>query len=534
MGLGGIGSGTLSQHVRTLRRGALIVVATVVIVTGLAIATSSAQTALYESQAEVFLSGARNIPSNLADIQQYAIDPERAANTQASLARTPAVSRQALQLAHVRDMTPDELIGNTQIENPEGADILRFTVTDENPKRAKVLATAYAQAYTNYRRHLDTGSIVEARRQLEGRLAKLEQSGQIKTPVYRNMAQNAQRLRTAEALEGGNAALINEGRNATQTQPKTSRNAVLGALLGLVLGVALAYLRNALNTRVQDSEEIQEKLELPLLARIPELPPELVDEKVAMIVDPYAPETEAFRILATNLGFVNLDRGAKSIMVTSSHRGEGKSTAVANMAVALARAGSRVTLVDLDLKRPNVHRLFGLPHNRPGITSLALAGTTADEAAAQIPLRDPSVDSAGAAAQAPEGSLEVFTTGPIPPDTADFVASATLSRLLEELGERCDVLLVDAPPILQISDAVTLTGKIDALVVVARMGIIRRPTLDELRRVLEAMPTTKLGFIVTGITRTAGYYGYGYGYYGYGARPVPNGSRASSVPERVP
>jgi polysaccharide biosynthesis transport protein len=485
-------------------------VASVVVVTGIAIATSSSQEHRYESKADVFLSGARNLPSNIADIAQYAVDPERAAKTQAKLALTPEVARRALLKAKVTDLTPNQLISNTSIDNPESTDILQFTVTDTDRDRVEVLATSYAQAYTEYRTRLDTSSIVEARTQIEKRLEALEESKQTRSELYRSMAEQDQRLRTQEALQGGNVSLIKPGSNARQTQPQTRRNAILGGILGLIIGLGLAYLRDALNTRVRTSEEVQDRLALPLLARVPELPKNLAGGKAAMLEDPHAPEMEAFRILATNLGFVNLDRGAKSLMVTSAERGEGKSTTMANTSVALARAGMRVVLVDLDLKRPGVRRLFGLEHDLPGVTSIAAGMASAADVKIEIPLAD-QVGPDDPAASAARGSLHVIPTGPIPPDTADFVASPRLGEVIDQLSADHDIVLVDAPPILQISDAMALTGKVDALMVVTRLAVIRRPTLNELRRVLDAAPIAKLGFVLIGVHEQGGYYGYGYG-----------------------
>ena len=150
---------------------------------------------------------------------------------------------------------------------------------------------------------------------------------------------------------------------------------MLGLILGLVIGVGLAFLRDALNTRVRSAEEVQEKLGLALLSRVPEPPKDLRGGAgIVMLARPEAPEAEAYRIAATNLGFVNLDRGARTIMFTSALRGEGKSTTAANVAVALARSGARVILVDLDLKRPSQARLFGLGKG-PGFTNVALGHT---------------------------------------------------------------------------------------------------------------------------------------------------------------
>jgi Mrp family chromosome partitioning ATPase len=315
-------------------------------------------------------------------------------------------------------------------------------------------------------------------------------------------------------------------------------------------------LLDALNTRVRTATEVQERLDLPLLARVGETSKRLRRaNRIVMLSDPQGPGAESYRILATNLEFVNLDRGAKSIMITSALRAEGKSTTAANLSVALARAGHRVTLVDLDLRLPTIHKLFGLDQG-VGLAHVVLGRASLEEALVKIPILDgdappePSNASAGSTLQGPmkepfppnpaelvaaidtilsglqaesmssNGSggsmLQVLTTGPLPPNPAEFVDSHALDTILSDLEEQSDIVIVDAPPLLALSDSVKLTRKVDALVVMARLSLIRRPTLEELHRVLEGAPTAKLGIVVTGATPQDGY-GYAYGY-GYGRR----------------
>jgi non-specific protein-tyrosine kinase len=230
-----------------------------------------------------------------------------------------------------------------------------------------------------------------------------------------------------------------------------------------------------------------------------------------MLSDPLGPAAEPFRILATNLDFVNLDRNARTIMFTSALRGEGKSTTVANLGVAAARGGRRVILVDLDVRKPSLGRLFELGE-RPGLTAAVLGRVSLEDALIPIPLRDLGLTDEARTADETSGALEVLPVGPLPPNPAEFVGSHRLSVLLAELAERADLVLVDAPPILNLSDAMTLAARVDGLVVITRLSFIKRSALAELRRVLLAAPTVKLGFVLTGTT-----VGDGYGEYGYGS-----------------
>jgi capsular exopolysaccharide synthesis family protein len=288
-------------------------------------------------------------------------------------------------------------------------------------------------------------------------------------------------------------------------------------MLGLVLGVGLVFLRESLNTRVRTDAEVQERLDMPLLGRLLEPSRRLrARNQLVMLAEPQHAAAEGFRIVATNLELVNLERSARTIMFTSATHAEGKSTTVANLAIALARTGRRVVLVDLDLRRPALAGLFSLD-DQAGLTTVALGRAHLDEVLAQVPLsylnHEENIERS--AINAIQGSLEVLPVGPPPPNPAEFVGSNALAAILAELEQRADLVLLDTPPILDLSDAMTLSSRVDGLVVVTKLSAIRRPTLQELHRVLAGAPITKLGFVLTGTaagaTYSAGGYGYGYG-----------------------
>ena len=248
-------------------------------------------------------------------------------------------------------------------------------------------------------------------------------------------------------------------------------------------------------------------LGLPLLARIPAPPRRLRRSgKVSMLADPASVQAEAFRVLRTNLEFVNLSHDAKVIEFTSAVEQEGKSTTAINTAVAFARSGKRVVLVDLDLRRPVIDRVFDL-EDRPGITDVALGHADLDEAITSIALTDadPAAASGNGNPGLLDGVLEVVTSGPIPPNPGEFMSSARVGEILESLRERADLVLIDTAPLLRVGDAMALSPRIDGIVVLARLNLLRRPMLHDLRRALDGSPAPKLGFVLTGAEGEAGY-----------------------------
>jgi non-specific protein-tyrosine kinase len=225
-----------------------------------------------------------------------------------------------------------------------------------------------------------------------------------------------------------------------------------------------------------------------------------------MLEEPASARAEAFRMLRANLDSITLERGVRTIMITSALEQEGKSTTVANLAVAFARAGKRVVLVDLNLRRPVLARFFDL--DGPGLTQVALGHAPLEQALTRIAITDPPGPRRRLALRRGGnqtanvttellGLLEVLPSGPIPPDPGEFVSSPGLAKTLSVLRERADVVLVDAPQALNVGDVVSLSSRADGIAIVARPKALRRQTLVELNRVLALLRTPALGFVAT-------------------------------------
>ena len=290
------------------------------------------------------------------------------------------------------------------------------------------------------------------------------------------------------------------------------RNAGFAGLAGLFLGVVLALIANAIDTRARGADDVSTSVGLPLLARIL-LPPRRFRKhrRLAMLSDRPSEYAEAYRKLRTNLDFANLTAGARSIMVTSSVEEEGKTTTVSNLAVALAKAGRRVVLVDLDLRRPMVAAVFGF-EGRPGVTDTVLGRVNLDEALEVVSF----ADSSNSRSKDGGGSsgLQILTAGTLPHDPAEFVGMPALADLVALLQDRADIVLLDTPPLLPVSDAMTMSAVVDAVVLVVKAGRLDRGMLAEAHRLLMTTPALKLGFVLTN-SQAGDEYGYGSHYGGY-------------------
>jgi len=511
-------SPTLRDHLHVLARRKWVVLAALVLTPAVAIGLSLLQEPRYRATAEVLLT-----QGNVAALLERAADTgqqeaSRLALTQARLARVPTVVERTLARTPV-NTTVREFLLNSDVAAVRDTDILEFRVEDRRPGRAAALASEYARQFTIYRRELDTLTTRRTRAEVQGRIEDLRRAGERRTPLYNTLVQKDEQLATIEALQTSNAFVVKSAQSARQIQPTPVRNALMGIGFGLFIGVLLAFLREALDTRVRTAEEVGATLGLPLLARLASPPKQVrASNRLVMLAEPDGAAAEGFRMLRANLEFAVLARDLKTIAVTSALQSEGKSTTCANLAIAFARAGKRVVLVDLDLRRPIIQQFFRLNRDQPGVTNVALGHVTLDQALRGIAVtsgaRTRATGRNGRGNDAVVGSLEVLLTGPLPPGVGEFVASDVLAAILGDLRARADLVLVDVPPLLQVGDMMSLSRRVDAAVIVARPQMLRKRTLAELHRVSSTIGVELLGYVVTDAD-VKGQYGYGY-HYGYG------------------
>ena len=213
--------------------------------------------------------------------------------------------------------------------------------------------------------------------------------------------------------------------------------------------------------------------------------------------DPKSPAAEAYRSLRTNIAFAGLDEPCRSIVVTSSTAGEGKTTTVANFGTVAAQGGARVCIIDSDLRRPSLHRVFGLPNNE-GLSNALVQGSALAKVAQ--PTRTP--------------NLWILTSGPLPPNPAELVASRRMHEFIEGGTQDFDLVLCDTPPVISVSDGLSLAAQCDGVILVVRAGMVPQEVIKRAAMQIEAVKGRILGVLLNSVNlrRDAYYYDY-YRYY---------------------
>lgn len=261
--------------------------------------------------------------------------------------------------------------------------------------------------------------------------------------------------------------------------PRPAVNLGLGAVLGLLLGIGAAFARNALDTTVKSVAGLRELVDAPNLGVIAD-DPAWSEHPLISQDDPHAPRAEAFRQIRTNLRFLGVDRPRKVFVVSSAMPEEGKTTTACNLALALAEAGVSVALVEGDLRRPRTVTYLGL-ERAVGLTNVLTH---------RVPLDD-------ALQPWGDGVLQVLACGPIPPNPSELLSSQQMSDVLDELGRRFEVVLVDAPPLLPVTDAAAVAVRCDGVLLVVRHG---RTTSTQLRSAVTALDAVGAQVVGTVLT----------------------------------
>lgn len=361
------------------------------------------------------------------------------------------------------------------------------------------------------------------------KLARLERNAKVGENIFLMLKEKYEESRIKEAGQIGNVRIIDKALPPEDPiKPKKKVNLLLGTLLGLGLGLGVALFVERLDNSLKSIEDV-ERIGLSILGSIPLIKStkdkrpkkqekRSEDYQIKRIAshlithfEPKSPISEAYRTFRTNLQFAKLDTPLRTILVTSSGPGEGKSTTVANLAITMAQMGTRTLLVDSDLRRPVLHSIFSL-QRAPGLTNYLAGNVPLGEIVQPTPMEN----------------LSLLTCGILPPNPSELLGSKKMKKLLEELKDRFEIILFDSPPVIAVTDAAVLSTLLDGVVLVASSGSTTRDALIRANSLLENVKGRLLGGVLNKIKveNIYGSYHYYYYYHHYGGTKHKRKKRA--------
>ena len=361
----------------------------------------------------------------------------------------------------------------------------------------------------------------------EVQLARLERNYKINEKTYTMLIEKYEEAKIAEKSKLGKIRIVEEARvPKNPIKPNKKMNMMIAIVLGLGLGIGAALLVHSLDSKIRTFDDVRKYVSLPVLGTIPliqtdDIEFDNIEQKIATskgdekenfkiilqqiqakLVTNYSPKSsaaEAFRILRTNIISRKKNSDCTTLLITSSGPKEGKTTIQANMATALAQMDAKVILVDLDLRRPMVHTIMGFD-KEIGISDFLMDKSTKIESVIK---------------RSNIKNLDVITSGIIPPNPSELLASKRMDEAIESLKEKYDYILFDSPPVIAVTDSMVMANKVDILILAIRVDQADKNVVRRTKELLENIKVDITGVVINGIQPHRYYNSYEYNYYYY-------------------
>lgn len=428
----------LSEYLRLLRRNWITIAASSLL--GLIIAGSVSMVIRPSYTAETQLFVAIQSSGSAADLQQGNTFTQARVESYVKATQTPAVLQPAIDSLGL-DTTPAQLSKSVQARSQSNTVIISITAMDASPIQAAAIAEAVGTSLV--------AAIDRIESPAKGGSSPVKLS--ILTPAVAPTVPSA---------------------------PNTPLNLGLGLLIGLIAGIGTAVAKATLDTKVRGEADLRRATDAPLLGGIA-FDADAARKPLLTQTKTHSPRAEAFRQIRTNLQFAHVGHASKALLVTSSLPGEGKSTTAANLAIAMAQAGQSVVLVDADLRRPSVNEYLGLDRNA-GLTTVLIGAADVNEV----------LQPWGS------GGLYVLTSGQIPPNPSELLGSVAMRELITGLEQVFDAVIIDAPPLLPVTDAAVLAQQVGGVVLVVGASRVRFQDLQKSLGSLSMVDADVLGVVL--------------------------------------
>jgi capsular exopolysaccharide synthesis family protein len=496
----GQGFPDLRDYGRALWRRRVLILVTPVVAVCASLALSTLQPKTYEATAQLTVQSSSAIGSS----QPSTVDPARNVETETAVLNSDIVKTAARKsLGHSFDVS---------ISSTATSDVVNVSARSTNARRAAADANGYANAYLAVKQAQDVADVTSASAEIQAKITGIDKSIAGLPSTSPTVVAAQQRLvplqqdldqlqLSTETGRPGQAQIVAPAATPTApASPKPLRNAGIAFTLGLLLGVCLAFIREYFDDSIQSRSDLERATDgLPVLGEVPRVREwrDPVSPYVVTLDAPLTPAAESFRTLRTSMQFIAVDKEFCTLQVTSAQAGDGKTTTIVNLAVAYARAGRQVLIVCCDLRRPRAHEFFGLSNRVFGLTSVFLHELSLDEALQ--PVRQ-------------EPNLFVLAAGPPPPNPSELLSSARARELIACVSKSFDLVLIDTPPVLPVSDALIVSGMVDATLLVASEKSSSRRAVKRAVQKLRQVHAPLVGTVLNNAEPQESYSGYGYGY----------------------
>jgi capsular exopolysaccharide synthesis family protein len=496
------------QALGVARRRAPLIILCVVVVAGAAFGFSKHQVKKYTATASLVFSN-NQLSQQVAGLQ--AVSSGNQLPQQQTNLKLVQLGDMAIKTAHLlgNGLTEEKVRNSLSVSGQGESSVVNVSATATSPVLAAKIANTYVGRFVREQQNSNHAYYSSALSLVNKELAGMSQKQRL-SPSGIALEGRAQSLGVLAELRNSSVEVAQTATVPTSpSSPQVARNAILGAVVGLLLGLCLAILLERFDRRIREPKDLEDIYGLPLLGVVPESSALSRSGRGAGDSRATLPagEAEAFHLIRAHMRYFNVDRELRTLMVASAAPGDGKTTIARHLVAAAARMGSRVLLIEADLRRPTVAQQLGISSGR-GVSDVLIGALSLTEAIHTVVLEAPSTDR-------PNGHIfDVLMAGAsLPPNPGELIESRTMAGLLEQAKSMYDFVVIDTPPLTAVSDAFPLLKKVDGVVIVGRVGRNRRDVAERLHDTLAGAGAPLLGVIANGFKAgRLGAYGYGYGY----------------------
>jgi capsular exopolysaccharide synthesis family protein len=475
------------------------------------------QSPIYESASRLLINEAPGSNKGVASYDSLLVS-ERVAETYAQMIKSEPVLREALERltgnANLIDVSQVTVFQNSvTVSVIRNTQLIRISVRDQDPARAARLTNALAEVFATQVKQVQVTRFAESKRNLESQIASVEklitererdlqtkkeseeQRIQAELAQYRTSLANLnlayETIRLSEAQSNSTVSQIEQAAPATvPVWPNTIQLTLSGAFLGLLLAIFAVFALEALDNSVKDPDSLAQRLNLPILGFVPrfEVPEGKSGKRRSrpiVVEEPRSIVSEGFRSLRTNIEYSSVDKPLRTLLITSAYSGDGKSTVAANLGAAIAQSDKSVVMIDTDMRRPSLHRKMDTSNN---------VGLSTYFVSQDMPLEE-------VMQRTFVYGVSLIPSGPLPPNPAELLATRKMRDMLESVKASADLVLIDAPPIMPVTDAMVLAAQVDGVLLVVRAGLTRETAVIQIVEQMRRANINVIGIVINDVEK---------------------------------
>jgi polysaccharide biosynthesis transport protein len=510
----------LQRYFNILWRRAWIILVTIVVAGFIVYILNRQSTPVYQATTTVLINEA---PSTKTTDYTAIVTSERLAQTYSQLMSKKPVLEGVIEQLDI-EIQAEDMLENLFIQPIRDTTLIEVRYEDVDPKRAALITNAIVTVFSTQNQQLQASRYASSKSSLETQLNQMDDQIQRVSSVlssleenednqaerdrletnlnqyrqtYAYLLQSYEQVRLVEAQSTSNIVQVEPASIPEKPiRPRTLTNTILAVVIGMFMAIGGIFLYESIDDTLKGPDEITAQVGLPVLGIITRH--EIDESKPITLLEPRSPVSESFRALRTNIQYASVNRPLKTLLITSPTPAEGKTTISVNLGIVMAQSDRNVVIIDADLRRPKIHKALGLP-NQKGLSDLFV---------------DDGLTINGSLKKTEIYNLRALVAGNLPPNPSELLGSEKMQIILEKINLEANLIIVDSPPVMAVTDPAVLAPKVDGVLLVVKPGVTQMAVLKQSVELLRRGDVKILGFVLNEVDmkKRGNYYYRGYYY----------------------